>query len=225
MGLKFLTTELHEELDFLVEEKNAAEPQKYYITGPYMMAEKQNQNGRIYQLDEMSREVERYSSDMIKTRRAIGEMNHPQSTEVNPVNACHLVTELKQNGNYFMGKSLILDTPMGQLLKSLVKDKVQMGISTRGLGNLAESSQGKRVSNFHLICLDVVHQPSVQNAMLESILESREWMVGSDGRILEVSSNAYANLKEGLSKLPKKETDAFLKEQLTLFINSLKTSK
>lgn len=224
MGLKFLTTELHEEIDFLIEEKNPSEPQKYYITGPYMMAEKQNQNGRIYQLDEMIKEVDRYSGDMIKTRRAIGEMNHPQSTEVNPVNACHLVTELRQNGNYFMGKSLILETPMGQLLKSLVRDKIQMGISTRGLGNLSESSAGKKVSNFHLICLDVVHQPSVQNAMLESILESREWLVGTDGRIIEVSQKAFSNLREGLSKLPKHETDKFLKENLMKFINALKSA-
>ena len=225
MGLKFLTTELHEELDFLIEEKNSSEPQKYHLYGPYCLANERNQNGRIYQLSEMTKEVERYTNSMIKTRRAIGEMNHPQSTEVNPVNACHLVTELKQNGNYFMGKSLILDTPMGQLLKSLVKDKIQMGISTRGLGNLAESSNGKMVSNFHLICLDVVHQPSVQNAMLESILESKEWLVGSDGRIIEVSANAFSNLKEGLTKLPKHETDIFLKEQLMTFINSLKSAK
>lgn len=224
MGLKFLTTELHETLDFLVEETNRQEPQKYYITGPYMMAEKQNQNGRIYKLDEMTKEVGRYSQDMIKTRRAIGEMNHPQSTEVNPVNACHLVTELKQNGNFFVGKSLILDTPMGQLLKSLVKDKIQMGISTRGLGNLTESSDGKRVSNFHLICLDVVHQPSVQNAMLESILESKEWMVGTDGRILEVSAAAYNSLKQNLTSLPKHEVNTFLKEQLITFIQNLKNS-
>lgn len=224
MGLKFLTTELHEELDFLVEEKNSSEPQKYYITGPYMMAEKQNQNGRVYQLDEMVREVGRYMSDMVKTRRAIGEMNHPQSTEVNPVNACHLVTELKQNGNYFMGKSLILETPMGQLLKSLVKDKIQMGISTRGLGNLSESKDGKKVSNFHLICLDVVHQPSVQNAMLESILESKEWILDSTGRIIEASLLAQGTLKENLARLPKHETDKFLKESLMKFINSLKSA-
>jgi hypothetical protein len=224
MGLKFLTTELHEELDFLVEEKNSSEPQKYYITGPYMMADKQNQNGRVYQLGEMVDEVSRYTTDMIKTRRAIGEMNHPQSTEVNPVNACHLVTELRQNGNYFMGKSLILDTPMGQLLKSLVKDKIQMGISTRGLGNLSESSSGKKVSNFHLICLDVVHQPSVQNAMLESILESREWLVGTDGRIIEVSQKGLNSLKEGVSRLPKHETESFLREHLIKFINSLKSA-
>ena len=222
MGLKFLTTELHEQLDFLVEEKNTSEPQKYYITGPYMMAEKQNQNGRIYQLDEMVTEVNRYMNEMVKTRRAIGEMNHPQSTEVNPVNACHLVVEMKQNGNYFMGKSLVLDTPMGQLLKSLVRDRIQMGISTRGLGNLTESNQGKKVSNFHLICLDVVHQPSVQNAMLESVMESKEWMIGTDGRILEVSANAFEGLRSGLSNIPKKEANLFLKEQLIKFINSLK---
>ena len=222
MGLKFLTTELHEELDFLVEEKNSSEPQKYYITGPYMMAEKQNQNGRVYQIDEMVREVGRYSSDMINTRRAIGEMNHPQSTEVNPVNACHLVTELIQNGNYFMGKSLILETPMGQLLKSLVRDKIQMGISTRGLGNLSESKAGKKVSNFHLICLDVVHQPSVQNAMLESILESKEWILDSNGQIIEASLLANKSLKENLARLPKHETETFLKENLLKFINSLK---
>lgn len=223
MGLKFLTTELHEELDFLVEEKNRQEEPKYYITGPYMMAEKQNQNGRVYALNEMVREVERYTNDMIKTRRAIGEMNHPQSTEVNPVNACHVVVELKQNGNYFMGKSQILDTPMGQLLKSLVKDKIRMGISTRGLGNLTESSEGKKVSNFHLICLDVVHQPSVQNAMLESVLESKEWLIGSDGRIIEVSMNAFNSFKDRLAKLPRKETDQYIKEQLTNFIKSLRT--
>ena len=225
MGLKFLSTELHDELDFLVEERNIDEPQKYYITGKYMLFGEKNQNGRVYQGEEMIKEVERYTSDMIKTRRAIGEMNHPQSTEVNPVNACHLVTELKQNGNYFIGKSLILDTPMGQLLKSLVKDKIQMGISTRGLGNLTESSSGKQVSNFHLICLDVVHQPSVQNAMLESVLESKEWLIGTDGRIIEVSADAFNNLKEGVSKIPKHDADIFLKEQLMKFINSLKSNK
>lgn len=222
MGLKFLTTELHEELDFLVEEKNRQEPPKFFITGPYMMAEKQNQNGRIYALDEMTKEVQRYGESMIKTRRAIGEMNHPQSTEVNPINACHLVVELKQNNNFFMGKSLILDTPMGQLLKSLVKDKIQMGISTRGLGNLTESSEGKRVSNFHLICLDVVHQPSVQNAMLESVLESKEWQLDPTGKIIEVSARAFETLKNNISTLPKREVDAFLKEQLTKFISALK---
>lgn len=222
MGLKFVTSEIHEELDFLVEQKNRQEAPTYFVSGPYMSANRKNQNGRIYDLHEMEKEVERYTSEMIKTRRAIGEMNHPQSTEVNPINACHLVTELQQNGDFFMGKSLVLDTPMGQLLKCFVKDKIQMGISTRGLGTLSESTNGKKVSDFHLICLDIVHQPSVQNAMLESVMESKEWMIDTSGRITEVSESAFNELKSSLTHLPKKEVNVFLQEQITKFINRLK---
>lgn len=222
MGLKFLVEDIHEGLDFMIEEKNRAGEQKLYITGPFLMAEQKNQNGRIYRLDEMVNEVERYSNDMIKSRRAIGEMNHPQSTEVNPVNACHLVTELKQNGNYFIGKSQVLCTPMGQLLKSLIQDNIKMGISSRALGNVTESNGSKNVSNFHLICLDIVHQPSVQNAMLESVMESKEWMIRPDGTIIEAAAKAYAELNETLRTYPKHGTDQFLKEALLNFINTIK---
>ena len=222
MGLKFLVEDIHEGLDFMIEEKNRLGEQKLYITGPFLMAEQKNQNGRIYRLDEMVNEVERYSTDMIKSRRAIGEMNHPQSTEVNPINACHLVTELKQNGNYFMGKSQVLNTPMGLLLKSLIQDNVKMGISSRALGNVTESGNVKNVSNFHLICLDVVHQPSVQNAMLESVMESKEWMIRPDGSIIEAASKAYKELNETLRTYPKHGTDQFLKEALLNFINTIK---
>ena len=222
MGLKFLVEDLHDDIDFLVEQQNRDAAPKYYITGKYMMAEEANQNGRIYGLDEMKTEVARYTEGMIKTRRSIGEMNHPQSTEVNPVNACHLITELKQTGNYFVGKSLVLDTPMGQLLKSLIKDEIQLGISTRGLGNLTEGKTGMKVNNFHLICLDVVHQPSVQNAMLESVMESKDWMLTPDGRIIESSAIAGLELKSNLSRLPKRDVDVFLKEQLMKFISALK---
>lgn len=222
MGMKFLVEECHEGLDTLIVEKNANEDQKVYITGPFMMAEKKNQNGRIYKLDEMVKEVNRYTSDMIRTRRAIGEMNHPQSIEVNPVNACHLITELKQQGNYFVGKSQVLNTPMGKLLQSLIKDNVQMGISTRGLGNIAESADTKHVSNFHLICLDVVHQPSVKDAMLESVMENREWAIGNDGRIFECINNAYEQLDNTVTELPKHDKDHFLRESLLKFIQTIK---
>ena len=222
MGLKFLVEVCHEGLDTLIVEKNANEDQKIFITGPFMMAEKKNQNGRVYKLDEMVKEVNRYTSDIIRTRRAIGEMNHPQSIEVNPVNACHMVTELKQQGNYFVGKSQVLNTPMGKLLQSLIKDSVQMGISTRGLGNIAESTDTKHVSNFHLICLDVVHQPSVKDAMLESVMESREWMLGSDGRVFECINNAYNELDKTAEILPKHDKDNFLRESLLKFIQTIK---
>lgn len=222
MGLKFLVEDIHDGLDFMIEEKNRQGEQKLYITGPFLMAEQKNQNGRIYKLDEMVKEVNRYTDEMVKSRRAIGEMNHPQSTEVNPVNACHLVTELKQNGNYFMGKSQVLNTPMGLLLKSLITDGIKMGISSRALGNIQEMADAKHVSNFHLICLDVVHQPSVQNAMLESVMESREYMIRPDGSIIECSAAAKKELSEKLSTMPKHGTDSFLREALIGFINKIK---
>jgi hypothetical protein len=222
MGLKFLVEDIHDGLDFMIEEKNRQGEQKLYITGPFLMAEQKNQNGRIYKLDEMVTEVNRYTDEMVKSRRAIGEMNHPQSTEVNPVNACHLVTELKQNGNYFMGKSQVLNTPMGLLLKSLITDGIKMGISSRALGNINEMGDTKHVSNFHLICLDVVHQPSVQNAMLESVMESKEYMIRPDGSIIECSARAKAQLAETLSTMPKHGTDSFLREALIGFINKIK---
>lgn len=222
MGLKFLVEDIHDGLDFMIEEKNRQGEQKLYITGPFLMAEQKNQNGRIYKLDEMVKEVNRYTDEMVKSRRAIGEMNHPQSTEVNPVNACHLVTELKQNGNYFMGKSQVLNTPMGLLLKSLITDGIKMGISSRALGNIQEMADAKHVSNFHLICLDVVHQPSVQNAMLESVMESREYMIRPDGSIIECSAAARKELSEKLSTMPKHGTDSFLREALIGFINKIK---
>jgi hypothetical protein len=222
MGLKFLVEECHEGLDTLIVEKNANEEQKVFITGPFMMAEKKNQNGRVYRLDEMVKEVNRYTSDMIRTKRSIGELNHPQSIEVNPVNACHMVTELKQQGNYFIGKSQVLNTPMGKLLQSLIKDSVQMGISTRGLGNITENTDTKQVSNFHLICLDVVHQPSVKDAMLESVMESREWMLKPDGRIIECVGRAYEQLDSVTEVLPKHDKDGFLRESLLKFIQTIK---
>lgn len=227
MGLKFLVENLTEGLDYLVEEQNkeSSSERKVYITGPFMMAEEKNQNGRVYKIDEMRREVERYTDKMIKTNRAIGEMNHPQSTEVNPANACHKVVELKVINNYVMGKSLVLNTPMGSLLKSLISDNVQLGISSRALGNVNETSKGKEVTNFHLICLDVVHEPSVQKAMLESVMESREWLIKDDGRIIECASIAYQDLDKQLNNLPKKDTDLFLKEQLLSFIQRIKQNK
>ena len=224
MGLKFLVEDIHDDIDFLIEEKNRQGEQKLFITGPFLMAEEKNQNGRIYKLEEMVKEVNRYTTDMVKSRRAIGEMNHPQSTEVNPVNACHLVTELTQKGNYFYGKSQVLNTPMGLLLKSLIQDNIKMGISSRALGNVNETSTAKEVTNFHLICLDVVHQPSVQSAMLESIMESKEWMIRPDGTIVEAAVKAYNALQEKLRTLPKQETDNFLKESLMSFIKMLKSA-
>ena len=220
MGLKFLVEDIHDGLDFMIEEKNRQGEQKLYITGPFLMAEQKNQNGRIYKLDEMVTEVNRYTDEMVKSRRAIGEMNHPQSTEVNPVNACHLVTELKQNGNIIEGKSKVLSTPMGQIVRSLIMDGVKLGVSSRALGRLEEDKSGvNRVSDFRLVAVDVVADPSVPSAFVNGILESKQWVLNDDGNFLPM----YEKFEKSLNNLPSKNKDQYLKEQIIKFINSLKT--
>jgi hypothetical protein len=217
-GLKLLVEEPCYDIEPLIEEQNSKSPSTMYITGPFLMAEKKNKNGRIYSLNEMTQEVNRYTRDMIERQRSLGELNHPASVEINPERACHMVTEFKQNGNMFMGKSKILNTPMGQLTRTLITDGVKLGVSSRALGKLEEKGDHKDVSDLHLICVDVVHDPSVDEAFVDGILESKEWVLKCDGGICQL----YDSFESKLETLPKHETEQYLKENIIEFINSLK---
>lgn len=222
--LKLLIEQPTFDIDLIVEEKNKNEPRELFIKGPYLMAEKKNKNGRIYNLDEMANEVKRYTTEMIKTGRAIGELNHPTSVEVNPERSCHMITELTQDGNIFLGKSKILSNPMGQLVRSLMMDGVKLGISSRALGKLDEKDSHSAVSDFHLICADVVHDPSVPDAFVSGVLESKQWMLQCDGTICEWVQQQHNTLKKNVSKLPQHNKQEFLTEQILKFIKTLKNS-
>jgi hypothetical protein len=222
--LKLLVEQPSFDLDIIAEEKNKNEPRELFISGPYLMAEQKNKNGRIYPITEMSREVDRYIKEMIDTNRSIGELNHPTSVEVNPERACHIITEFKQNGNMFIGKSKILSNPIGQLVRSLLMDGVKLGVSSRALGKLDEKGDANEVSDFHLICADIVHDPSVQDAFVQSVLESKQWMLKCDGTICEWIQEKHHNLEKNVSKLPKYASDkeTILVESVLKFINQLK---
>jgi hypothetical protein len=211
------------DLSYLVEEKNKNEPSTMYIQGPYLMAEQKNKNGRVYSLNEMVSEVQRYTTEMIKPGRSLGELNHPPSVEVNPERSCHMITELKQDGNVFIGKSKILSTPMGQIVRSLIMDGVKLGVSSRALGKLIPGSDYHTVQGFHLIGEDVVHDPSVSTAFVNGILESKNWILQKDGAIVE----AYERLEGDLSSLPR-HSDAkeeVVKLAVLNFLESLKGNK
>ena len=146
-----------EQFEYILEEKNPKEPAKLHIQGPYMMCNEVNRNQRVYERDDMEREVNRYIKEMITTKRAMGELNHPASAEVNLERACHIVSELKFNGNVVIGKSQVLSTPMGQIVRSLINDGVKVGMSSRALGKLNEEAGGiNRVSDMRLVAIDCV---------------------------------------------------------------------
>lgn len=216
---KLLVEEPVYSVKYLVEEKNRNEPSNFFIQGPYLMASESNRNKRIYQLDEMVREVDRYAKDMISTGRATGELEHPQTPNINLERVCHIVTNLKQNGNIFEGKSKVLNTPTGQLVKTLIQDGVKLGVSSRALGKLIPQGDNNLVQDFKLVAIDVVADPSVPSAFVNGILESKEWIVNETG---EYSELLYKNFESKIGSLPTKNKDAYLREQVLKFVNSLK---
>jgi hypothetical protein len=187
-----------------------------------MMAEDVNRNKRKYSLHEMKSEVERYTSEMIKPGRSMGELNHPSTADVDLGRACHLVTELTQDGNVFYGKSKVLSTPTGLIVRSLINDGVRVGMSTRGLGQLVSESNGvNRVKDFRLVAIDCVADPSFSKAFVNGILESKQWVLNEDGEF----SPVYEKFEKSIASLPKREVDTYLKEQIISFINALKNAQ
>lgn len=209
-----------EEFEYIVEEGNSKGSQNFFIKGPYMMAEGVNRNKRIYPLQEMVAEVARYKEAMIETGRAMGELNHPTTADVDLERACHLVTEMTQDGNVFYGKSKVLSTPTGLIVRSLINDGVRVGMSSRALGQLIpESGQEgvSRVQDFKLVAVDCVADPSFPKAFVNGILESKQYVVNKYGQFEE----AYDNFEKTISKMPLKNKDSFLRETMLQFIKSL----
>jgi hypothetical protein len=207
------------ELKYLISEKNRNAPSDMFFNGPFLMANKPNRNNRVYPLDQMISEVNRYTSEMITNNRATGELNHPTTPEVNLERACHMVTELRQDGDMFIGKSKVLSTPMGQVVRSLMLDGVKLGVSSRALGRLEEEKGYNKVKDFRLVAIDVVADPSVPSAFVNGILESKQWVLADDGKF----EPFYENIENQLSSMPRNNKDQYLKECIIQFINSLKS--
>ena len=206
------------DFQYIVAEKNSNEPRSFYIKGPYMMAEGANRNKRIYSLDEMRTESKRYTEEMIKPGRAMGELNHPTTADVDLGRACHLVTELTQDGNVFYGKSKVLSTPTGLIVRSLIDDGVRVGMSTRGLGMLvSESSGNSRVIDFRLVAVDCVADPSFPKAFVNGILESKQYVLAQNGSFEE----KYENFENRIKTLPRNNKEEYLKNSILSFINNL----
>ena len=209
----------HEDsFEYIVEETNRNTPSNLYIKGPYMMAEGANRNKRIYNLDEMRTEAKRYTEEMIKPGRAMGELNHPTTADVDLGRACHLVTELTQDGNVFYGKSKVLSTPTGLIVRSLISDGVKVGMSTRGLGQLVSESNGNsRVKDFRLVAVDCVADPSFPKAFVNGILESKQYVLAQNGSFEEL----YDSFENKIKTLPRNNKEEYLKNSILSFINNL----
>jgi hypothetical protein len=156
-----------------------------YIQGVFLQSEMVNRNGRMYPFSIMEREVKRYTNDYVNKGRALGELGHPDGPTVNLDRVSHKITELKQNGNNFIGKAQILHTPMGKIAEALLKDGVTLGVSSRGIGSLRENNKGyKEVGEDFMLATaaDIVADPSAPDAFVQGIMEGKEWIW--DGGVL-----------------------------------------
>lgn len=173
--MKLISEYLESDLSYMTEEKNGKK--NTVIEGVFMQADKKNRNGRIYPRPIMESAVNKYVTEQVSKGRAVGELNHPDGPTINLDKVSHRITELHWDGNNVMGKALILDTPMGQIVKGLVEGGCQLGVSSRGMGSLQQKNGVNVVGpDFVLSTVDIVQDPSAPEAFVNGIMEGVEWI-------------------------------------------------
>ena len=173
--MKLITEEVSN-VKFITEGKGSKK--KLYIEGTFLQGEIKNRNGRVYPVSTLANEVTRYNESFVNKGRALGELGHPDGPTVNLDRVSHKITSLKQEGNNFVGKAQILNTPMGKIASSLIEEGVVLGVSSRGVGSLREQNGVKYVGeDFQLAtAADIVADPSAPDAFVNGIMEGKEWV-------------------------------------------------
>ena len=214
--MKLITEEISK-VKFITEEKNGKK--SLYIEGIFLQADIKNRNGRCYPMETLAREVTRYTDNYISKGRALGELGHPDGPTVNLDRVSHMITSLREDGNNFIGKAKILDTPMGKIASSLISEGVKLGVSSRGIGSLVERNGVRYVSNDFMLATaaDIVADPSAPDAFVNGIMEGVEW-------IYDVSRNSWLleNAKKKINHLvDTKQLDERKIQLFNEFLNSL----
>ena len=194
-----LITEQIENVQILTEEKNGKK--LLYIEGVFLQSELKNRNGRMYPFSVLEREVGRYNEEYIKSKRALGELGHPDGPTINLDRVSHRITSLRAEGNNFVGKAQILDTPMGNIAKNLLGEGVQLGVSSRGMGSIQKSEDCNVVADDFMLttAADIVADPSAPDAFVNGIMEGKEW-VWDNGLLKEREVAKYQRYMDGANR-------------------------
>ena len=173
--MKLISEEISQ-AEYLVEETNGKK--NYKIKGIFLQSDIKNRNGRIYENDILQKEVKRYNQEFINKKRAFGELGHPDGPTVNLERVSHMITKLEPEGKNFIGEAKIMDTPYGKIVKGLIDEGAQLGVSSRGMGSLVQKNGANYVGkDFYLAtAADIVADPSAPDAFVEGIMENKEWI-------------------------------------------------
>ena len=194
-----LITEQIENVKILTEEKNGKK--LLYIEGVFLQSELKNRNGRMYPFSVLEREVGRYNEEYVKSKRALGELGHPDGPTINLDRVSHRITSLRAEGNNFIGKAQILDTPMGNIAKSLLGEGVQLGVSSRGMGSIDQKEDCNVVRDDFMLttAADIVADPSAPDAFVNGIMEGKEW-IWDNGLLKEREVAKYQRIMSDASR-------------------------
>lgn len=186
-----LITEVLEDIKFVVEGKD--DKKNLYIEGVFMMGNIQNRNGRYYPVEVLDCAVRKYTESYVVNKRAFGELGHPDGPSINLDRVSHLIESLTRDGNNYIGRAKILSTPMGNIVSGILSDGGRVGVSTRGLGTLEETTKGYKLvkDDFHLsTAADIVADPSAPDAFVNGIMEGVEWAWKGDHLVAEKAKTA-----------------------------------
>jgi len=193
--MKLISEEVAQ-VDFLTEEVDGKKRQ--FIEGVFLQAEVKNRNGRMYPVKTLAREVAKYDESYIQKGRALGELGHPDGPSINLDRVSHKIMSLKEDGNNFIGKAKLLDTPMGSIAKNLLDEGVRLGVSSRGMGSIRKEDNCNVVMDDFMLATaaDIVADPSAPDAFVDGIMEGKEWVW--DNGILKES--AVAEIKQEIDQ-------------------------
>jgi len=207
-----LISEALEDVEFISEQTDGKK--SYKIKGVFMQAEIKNRNGRVYPMEVLETEVNKYNKKFINENRAYGELGHPDGPTVNLDRVSHMVTKLKKEGDNFIGEAKIMDTPMGKIVKNIMDEGGKLGVSSRGMGSLEQKNGANYVKKDFMLAsaADIVADPSAPNAFVQGIMEGKEW-VWDNGLLKEVElqgivEDIETNVRK---KMPNVEALAFAK--------------
>lgn len=212
-----LITETIEQVRYITEATESGK-KNLFIEGPFLVYDKPNRNNRLYTKDVLSREVDRYTDEYIKTNRALGELGHPDTPTLNLERVSHKIISLEDTGENYVGKAMILDTPYGQIVKNFIDSGVSLGVSSRGMGSLQPTKEGYNLvqDDFRLAtAADIVADPSAPGAFVNGIMENKEWLF-VEGRFVEVDID---NAKKQIRKASARQIEEVA---LNLFENFLR---
>ena len=202
--------------EYLVEETNGKKD--YKIKGVFLQSNIKNRNGRIYPKEILVKEVTRYNKEFVNKKRAFGELGHPDGPTVNLERVSHMITKLYPDGDNFIGEAKVMNTPYGKIVKGLIDEGAQLGVSSRGMGSLINRGGKNYVrDDFYLAtAADIVADPSAPDAFVEGIMEGKEW-VWDNGALVEKDIEAwrmeiYKAKKFELDEKKVKVFESFLKK-------------